>query len=162
MQPVKIIDPHLVSSFFDNYERAYLHTTTELENRSSWTAECSLSVQVTMELEDNICLVEHLQTQNLSIPAKSRVQYTFPEVSNSIHYAHDKVLSIVFTPSTRVKNLIINSRHFYQQIWQFEEIYPISHPALLGNALGQPLCILVYVACVMSLCCIGLSLFYIV
>ncbi|KAJ1417112.1 Immunoglobulin-like fold [Sesbania bispinosa] len=78
--PVKIIDPHLVSSFFDNYERAYLHTTTELENRSSWTAECSLSVQVTMELEDNTCLVEHLQTQNLSIPAKSRVQYTIPEL----------------------------------------------------------------------------------
>lgn len=78
--PVKIIDPHLVSSFFDNYERAYLHTTTELENRSSWTAECSLTVQVTMELEDNICLVEHLQTQNLPVPANSRVQYTFPEL----------------------------------------------------------------------------------
>ncbi|KAK2419127.1 mannosylglycoprotein endo-beta-mannosidase [Trifolium repens] len=78
--PVKIIDPHLVSSFFDNYERAYLHTTTELENRSSWTAECSLTVQVTMELEDGICLVEHLQTQNVSVPANSRVQYTFPEL----------------------------------------------------------------------------------
>nr|XP_027188383.1 mannosylglycoprotein endo-beta-mannosidase-like isoform X2 [Cicer arietinum] len=78
--PIKIIDPHLVSSFFDNYERAYLHTTTELENMSSWTAECSLSVLVTIELEDSICLVEHLQTQDLSIPGKSRVQYTFPKL----------------------------------------------------------------------------------
>ncbi|KAK2390389.1 mannosylglycoprotein endo-beta-mannosidase [Trifolium repens] len=49
--PVKIIDPHLVSSFFDNYKRVYLHATTELENRSSWTAECSLSIHVTTELE---------------------------------------------------------------------------------------------------------------
>lgn len=116
MQPVKIIDPHLVSSFFDNYERAYLHTTTELENRSSWTAECSLSVLVTMELEDSICLVEQLQTQNVSVPAKSRVQYTFPEVSNSIvHYAYDKVLSIVSKPSTRMKDLMINFRHLDQE-----------------------------------------------
>ncbi|KAL5155999.1 Mannosylglycoprotein endo-beta-mannosidase [Glycine soja] len=78
--PVKIIDPHLVSTFSDDYKKAYLHTTTELENRSSLTAECSLSVQVTTELEDSICLVEHLQTQDLSIPANSAVQYTFPEL----------------------------------------------------------------------------------
>ncbi|KAL2345697.1 hypothetical protein Fmac_006982 [Flemingia macrophylla] len=77
--PVKIIDPHLVSTFSDDYKTAYLHTTTELENRSALTAECSLNVQVTAEIEDSICLVEHLKTQNLSIPAKSRVQYTFPE-----------------------------------------------------------------------------------
>lgn len=80
LQPVKIIDPHLVSSFFDNYKRVYLHATTELENRSNLVAECSLNIQVTTELEGNICLVEHLQTQHLSIPAGSRVQYTFPEV----------------------------------------------------------------------------------
>ncbi|KAK7344233.1 hypothetical protein VNO77_13609 [Canavalia gladiata] len=78
--PVKVIDPHLVSSFFDNYKRVYLHATTELENRSSWTAECSLSIHVTTELEGSIHLVEQLQTQNLSVPAKSRVQYTFPEL----------------------------------------------------------------------------------
>ncbi|XP_045813525.1 mannosylglycoprotein endo-beta-mannosidase [Trifolium pratense] len=78
--PVKIIDPHLVSSFFDNYKRVYLHATTELENRSSWTAECSLSIHVTAELEGSIHLVEQLQTQNISVPAKSRLQYTFPEL----------------------------------------------------------------------------------
>ncbi|XP_004495730.1 mannosylglycoprotein endo-beta-mannosidase [Cicer arietinum] len=78
--PVKIIDPHLVSSFFDNYSRVYLHATTELENRSSWTTECSLSIHVTTELEGSIHLVEQLQTQNISVPAKSRVQYTFPEL----------------------------------------------------------------------------------
>ncbi|KAL9318501.1 hypothetical protein ACSQ67_015018 [Phaseolus vulgaris] len=78
--PVKIIDPHLVSSFFDNYKRVYLHATTELENRSSWTAECSLSIHVTTELEGSIHSLEQLQTQNLSIPPTSRVQYTFPEL----------------------------------------------------------------------------------
>lgn len=91
MQPVKIIDPHLVSSFFDNYKRVYLHATIELENRSSSTAECSLTIQVTAELEGSIHLVEQLQTKNLSVPARSRVQYTFPEVSDSIHSAYDKV-----------------------------------------------------------------------
>ncbi|KNA17928.1 hypothetical protein SOVF_075350 [Spinacia oleracea] len=78
--PVKIMDPHLVSSFFDDYKRAYLHATVELENRSGWVAECSLSIQVETEVEDNICLVEHLQTQQLSIPPGARVQYSFPEI----------------------------------------------------------------------------------
>lgn len=80
MQPVKIIDPHLVSSFFDDYKRAYLHTTIELVNKSNWVAECSVNIQVGTELEGDIFLVEHLQTQYLSIPAGSQVQYTLPEV----------------------------------------------------------------------------------
>ncbi|PSS24930.1 Mannosylglycoprotein like [Actinidia chinensis var. chinensis] len=78
--PVKIVDPHLVSSFFDNYKRVYLHTTTELVNRSAWVAECSLNIQVTTELKGSICLVEHLQTQHVSIPPGASVQYTFPEL----------------------------------------------------------------------------------
>ncbi|CAM8997437.1 unnamed protein product [Rhodiola kirilowii] len=78
--PVKIIDPHLVSSFFDNYTRIYLHSTMDLQNRSSWTADCSLNIQVTSEMEGNICLVEHLQTQNVSIAPGATIQYTFPEL----------------------------------------------------------------------------------
>ncbi|KAL5712702.1 mannosylglycoprotein endo-beta-mannosidase [Ranunculus cassubicifolius] len=75
--PVKIGDPHLVSTFFDNYKRVYLHATIELENRSAWVADCTLNMQVTTELDGSLCLVEHLQTQHLSIPSKSRIQYTF-------------------------------------------------------------------------------------
>ncbi|XVE89687.1 hypothetical protein DITRI_Ditri20bG0015900 [Diplodiscus trichospermus] len=78
--PVKIIDPHLVSSFFDDYTRAYLHAATELENRSAWVAECSLNIQVTTELEGSVCLVEHLQTQHVSIPPRARIKFTFPQV----------------------------------------------------------------------------------
>ena len=85
MQPVKIIDPNLVSSFFETYKRVYLHATTELENRGAWVAECSLNIQVITGVEGNICLVEHLQTLHLSFPAGSHMQYTFPEVSDSIH-----------------------------------------------------------------------------
>ena len=84
MQPVKIIDPHLVSSFFDNYTRVYLHATTELENRSAWVAECSLNIQVTTELDGTVCLVEHLQSQHVSIPSGARIKYTFPQVSGGI------------------------------------------------------------------------------
>lgn len=78
--PVKITDPHLVSSFFDNYKRAYLHATVELENKSAWVAECSLNIQVTTELENSICLVEHLRTQHVSVPPGAFLQYTFPEL----------------------------------------------------------------------------------
>jgi mannosylglycoprotein endo-beta-mannosidase len=80
VQPVKIIDPHLVSTFFDGYKRVYLHTTTELENKSSSVVECDLNIQVTSELEGGVCIVEHLQTQHLSIPSGKRVQHTFPQV----------------------------------------------------------------------------------
>lgn len=78
--PVKIIDPHLVSTFFDNYKRVYLHATTELVNKGSLVAECELTIQVTAELEGSICLVEHLQSQHVSIPAGTSIQYTFPEI----------------------------------------------------------------------------------
>jgi len=78
--PVKIVDPHLVSSFFDNYKRVYLHTTTWLVNRSAQVAECSLNVQVTTELQGSFCLVEHLRTEHVSIPPGASVQYTFPEL----------------------------------------------------------------------------------
>ncbi|KAJ1695666.1 hypothetical protein LUZ63_012364 [Rhynchospora breviuscula] len=76
--PVKIIDPHLVSSFFDEFKRSYLHTTVELQNKSSWVAECTVTLQVTTELEENICLVEHFQNTDLTIPAKSEIEYTLP------------------------------------------------------------------------------------
>lgn len=78
---MKVVDPHLVSSFFDGYKRVYLHTTSELVNRSAWVAECALTIQVTTELEGNICLVEHLQKEHVSISPGARVQYTFPPVS---------------------------------------------------------------------------------
>lgn len=81
VQPVKLIDPHLVSSFFDNYKRVYLHCTTELENRSTWVAECSLSIEVTAELEANVTSIEHLQTEHVSISPGARTQHTFTEVS---------------------------------------------------------------------------------
>ncbi|PIA44849.1 hypothetical protein AQUCO_01700437v1 [Aquilegia coerulea] len=76
--PVTIGDPHLVSTFFDNYKRAYLHATIELENRNSWVADCTLTIQVTTELEEDTSLLEHFQTQHLSISANARTHYTFP------------------------------------------------------------------------------------
>ncbi|CAL5378846.1 unnamed protein product [Camellia sinensis] len=78
--PVKIVDPHLVSSFFDDYKRVYLHTTIGLVNRSAWVADCSLNIQVTTELEGSIFLVEHLQTEHVSIPPGASVEYTIPEL----------------------------------------------------------------------------------
>ena len=74
VQPVKIIDPHLVSTFFDGYKRVYLHATTEFENKGSWVAGSNLNIQVTLEQEDGIFLVEHVQTQHVSIPAGKTIQ----------------------------------------------------------------------------------------
>lgn len=84
LQPVKITDPHLVSTFFDHYTRVYLHTSAEFENKSSSLVICSLKLQVSTEVEGNIFLVEHLQTQTLQIPAGETVQYTFPAVSITV------------------------------------------------------------------------------
>ncbi|KZV22229.1 glycoside hydrolase family 2 family protein [Dorcoceras hygrometricum] len=78
--PVKIIDPHLVSSFFDDYKRAYLHSTLELVNKSNFVAECSLSIQVGTEIDGDICVVEHLQSEHLNIAAGSHVVHTLPEL----------------------------------------------------------------------------------
>ncbi|KAK9735414.1 hypothetical protein RND81_04G204500 [Saponaria officinalis] len=78
--PVRIIYPHLVSSFFDDYRRVYLHTTTELENRSGWVAKCSLNIEVSIEIEGGICHVQNLQTEHLSILPGTRVQYSFPKL----------------------------------------------------------------------------------
>ena len=85
MQPVKITDPHLVSSFFDGFKRAYLHTTVGLENKSPWLAECLLSLQVTTELEGNICLVEHLQSHELQIPPGTHIEFTLPPVCINLY-----------------------------------------------------------------------------
>lgn len=78
--PVKIVDPHLVSSFFDNYKRAYLHSTLELVNKSNFIADCSLNIQVGIDLDGDICVVEHLQSEHLYIPAGSHVVHTLPEL----------------------------------------------------------------------------------
>ncbi|VFQ69098.1 unnamed protein product [Cuscuta campestris] len=79
--PVKIVDPHLVTTFFDDYKRVYLHTTTELINKSAQEAECSLNIQVSTEREGNVCLVEHLDTLQISLSPGEHAQYTFPQLS---------------------------------------------------------------------------------
>jgi mannosylglycoprotein endo-beta-mannosidase len=81
MQAVKITDPHLVSTFHDDFKRSYLHCTLQLENKSSWLADCTLNIQVSAELEGDLCLVEHLQSFAISIPPSSVLEYTVPPVS---------------------------------------------------------------------------------
>ncbi|RLM99468.1 mannosylglycoprotein endo-beta-mannosidase [Panicum miliaceum] len=76
--PVNMMDPHLVSTFHDDFKRSYLHCTLQLENKSSWVADCTLKIQVSTELEGNICLVEHLQSYAITIPPHSDVEYTIP------------------------------------------------------------------------------------
>ncbi|XP_020578190.1 mannosylglycoprotein endo-beta-mannosidase-like [Phalaenopsis equestris] len=76
--PIKLSDPHLVSSFFDNYKRAYLHTTVDLENKSSAPAECTLTIQVSAGLDEEIFLLEHHHSYELSVTPGSLVHYTLP------------------------------------------------------------------------------------
>ncbi|CAH9087268.1 unnamed protein product [Cuscuta europaea] len=78
--PVKIVDPHLVTSFFGDYKKGYLHATAELVNKSAKESECSLNIQVSTEHEGNICLVEHLETLQVSLSPGAHVQYTFPQL----------------------------------------------------------------------------------
>lgn len=78
--PVNITDPHLVSTFHDDFKRSYLHCTLQLENKSSWIADCTLKIQVSTELEGNICLVEHLQSYAITVPPQSDIEYTIPSL----------------------------------------------------------------------------------
>ena len=96
LQPVRIIDPHLVSTFFDNYKRVYLHVTAEFENKSTWKADCSVTIQITTELENGVCLVEILHTENVIIPARGVVQHTFKPVSDNCYCILVLPLVIVF------------------------------------------------------------------
>ncbi|XP_051144766.1 mannosylglycoprotein endo-beta-mannosidase isoform X2 [Andrographis paniculata] len=78
--PVKVVDPHLASTFYDNYKRVYLHTTLDLVNKGDKAAECNLTIQVATEVEGDVYTIEHLYSQILQVPARSLVQYTFPEL----------------------------------------------------------------------------------
>uniref|UniRef100_A0A0D9WG48 Beta-mannosidase n=1 Tax=Leersia perrieri TaxID=77586 RepID=A0A0D9WG48_9ORYZ len=49
-----------------------------LENTSSWLSDCTLKIQVSAEIEGNICLVEHLQSYEISVPPDSVLEYTIP------------------------------------------------------------------------------------
>ncbi|KAG5541411.1 hypothetical protein RHGRI_021292 [Rhododendron griersonianum] len=106
-EPVKIVDPHLVSSFFDSYKRVYLHVTTGLVNKSARVAECSLNVLVTTEVKGGFCLVEHLRTEHVSVPPGASVQYTFPKVS--VWHALQK--------------LIDNSHHLISYLYELKQIF---------------------------------------
>eukprot|EP00249_Psilotum_nudum_P010087 c22324_g1_i1 orf=833-3763(-) len=76
--PVKISDPHLVGSFFDNFKRCYLHTSTEITNASSKSLNCILKLQASIEVEGEICLIEHMTEQELVIGGATTIMYTFP------------------------------------------------------------------------------------
>lgn len=75
--PVKISDPHLVSSFFDNYKRVYLHSSVELTNTSSKPMSCTINLEVQMESGKNS---EHVIEQELMVAGEATVLFTFPPV----------------------------------------------------------------------------------
>jgi len=76
--PVNITDPHLVSTFHDDFKRSYLHCTFQLENKSSSVADCAVKIQVSTEVEGTICLVEHLQSYAITAAPHSVLEYTIP------------------------------------------------------------------------------------
>eukprot|EP00252_Welwitschia_mirabilis_P014173 TRINITY_DN31221_c0_g1_i1.p1 TRINITY_DN31221_c0_g1~~TRINITY_DN31221_c0_g1_i1.p1 ORF type:complete len:972 (-),score=181.04 TRINITY_DN31221_c0_g1_i1:486-3401(-) len=75
--PIKIADPHLVSTFFDDYKRVYLHTTAEFTNLSQLDIDCTLKLRVTQEKEDGMTLIDHVSTHDLNIPGGTSIMYTF-------------------------------------------------------------------------------------
>jgi mannosylglycoprotein endo-beta-mannosidase len=95
LQPVNVVDPHLVSTFHDDFKRSYLHCTLQLENKGSWAADCQLKIQVSTELEGNICLVEHLQSYAVTVPPHADQEYTIHPVSSFLrkHYLVNFFLS---------------------------------------------------------------------
>lgn len=96
---MNITDPHLVSTFHDDFKRSYLHCTLQLENKSSWIADCTLKIQVSTELEGNVCLVEHLQSYAITVPPQSSIEYTIPSVSYFLisHATRAFMMTIMYT-----------------------------------------------------------------
>ncbi|MCO5581965.1 hypothetical protein L7F22_035854 [Adiantum nelumboides] len=75
--PVKLSDPHLVSSFFDNFKRVYLHSSVELTNTSSKPVFCTIKMEVQTEPRKNL---EHVIEQELTLPGEATILFTFPQV----------------------------------------------------------------------------------
>lgn len=73
--PLRISDPHLVSSFFDNFKRVYLHSSIGITNTSSSSVACVIKLQVGIESKSSI---EHLSEQDLVIPGRTTALFTFP------------------------------------------------------------------------------------
>ncbi|KAJ7542524.1 hypothetical protein O6H91_10G110000 [Diphasiastrum complanatum] len=75
--PIVISNPHLVASFAENYQQAYLHISTELTNTSPVSALFSLKAQVDIDVEENICSLEQIQSKDLEIPAGETIVAAF-------------------------------------------------------------------------------------
>lgn len=91
--PVSIRDPHLVTTFYDQFPRSYLESSAELVNSSAADLQCSISIHVTLDLhdeatgaagdadgdgDDGFCSVEGFASSQLSIKAGSSTVYTLP------------------------------------------------------------------------------------
>ena len=94
---MNITDPHLVSTFHDDFKRSYLHCTFQLENKSSSVADWAVKIQVSTEVEGTICLVEHLQSYAITAP-HSVLEYTIPPVSYWSSYPHIQALLVFLLP----------------------------------------------------------------
>ncbi|KAH7296412.1 hypothetical protein KP509_26G022600 [Ceratopteris richardii] len=70
-------NPHLVSSFFDNFKRVYLHSSIELMNMNSEAVSCTVKMEIQLASRNNI---EHVVEQDITVPPEATTLFTLPQV----------------------------------------------------------------------------------
>ncbi|KAL2622744.1 hypothetical protein R1flu_002949 [Riccia fluitans] len=81
--PVTIKDPHLVTTFYDDFTRSYLQSSAELVNSSSADARCSIKMHVTLDEpdgEEEFCSVENFSQSQVLIKAGASTALTLPQL----------------------------------------------------------------------------------
>lgn len=80
-QPVRFVDPHLVTTFHNSYAQADLWVTTELVNTSSAQVTVTVKLNVSLDDADEFCIIDHVHTsQDIVIEGNSTMPYSLPPV----------------------------------------------------------------------------------
>lgn len=81
LQPVRLVDPHLVATFHKSYTEADLWVTTELVNTSSKQMTVSVKLDVSLDDVDGFCIVDHVHiSQDVIVEGNSSMPYSLPPV----------------------------------------------------------------------------------
>ena len=81
LQPVRIVDPHLVATFHNSYTEADLWATMELANTSPDRMTVVVKLNVSLDDAGDFCIVDHVHiSKDVVIEGNSTISYSLPPV----------------------------------------------------------------------------------
>ncbi|KAG0622089.1 hypothetical protein M758_3G071400 [Ceratodon purpureus] len=79
--PVRLVDPHLVATFYNSYTEADLWATTQLANTSSDQVTVVVKLNVSLDDAGDFCIVDHVHTsQDIVLEGNSTISYSLPSL----------------------------------------------------------------------------------